>query len=129
MHFWRRGAKTDGRETALCDPTDSTTPSSSRHTCATPPSPPSLPLAKRAFASPPSTSSAFTDEPDPANSALTALLNQRDNLSLELLRLRSDINKLALERLKLRKKLICASSTKSSDVGTTANRGGCFLLA
>ncbi|EGU11730.1 Vitellogenin [Rhodotorula toruloides ATCC 204091] len=52
-------------------------------------------------------------EPSARQAALTALLNQRDNLSLELLRLRSDINKLALERLKLRKKLIARRTWQS----------------
>ncbi|BGP11876.1 hypothetical protein JCM10049v2_007796 [Rhodotorula toruloides] len=50
--------------------------------------------------------------------ALTALLNQRDNLSLELLRLRSDINKLALERLKLRKKLISLNRQNAAHTTT-----------
>ncbi|BGP28082.1 vitellogenin [Rhodotorula toruloides] len=49
---------------------------------------------------------------------LAALLNQRDNLSLELLRLRSDINKLAIERLKLRKKLVALNRQNATHTAT-----------
>ncbi|BGP35893.1 hypothetical protein JCM10296v2_007745 [Rhodotorula toruloides] len=60
----------------------------------------------------------LTAEPSARQAALTALLNQRDNLSLELLRLRSDINKLALERLKLRKKLTVLNRQNAAHTAT-----------